>query len=167
MKTFLTSLLFIISFLLLETAVLSNVFFFPVVPDLLLIFVIYLSVHKGSLTGETAGFASGFLLDLLSSAPLGLNALLRTLIGFFAGFFYLSLNTSGFFIPFFLGAVATLIKALLLGILSFFFPNSVFAYPLFSSKLWIETLLNGLLTPVLFLVFSKFTSIAEDSSEQT
>ena len=79
---------------LLETALLSNVVFLPVVPDLLLLVVMYISVYNGSLSGETTGFVSGLLLDFLTAAPLGLNCLLRTLLGFFAGLFNNVLNIS-------------------------------------------------------------------------
>ena len=79
---------------LLETALLSNVVFLPVVPDLLLLVVLYISVQNGSLTGEATGFVSGLLLDFLTAAPLGLNCLLRTLLGFFAGLFHDVLNIS-------------------------------------------------------------------------
>ena len=68
---------------LLETALLSNIIFLPAVPDLLLLIVLYLSVYNGSLTGETAGFVSGLMLDFLTAAPLGLNCLLRTWWAFF------------------------------------------------------------------------------------
>ena len=51
---------------LLETALLSNVVFLPVVPDLLLLVVLYISVQNGSLTGEATGFVSGLLLDFLT-----------------------------------------------------------------------------------------------------
>ena len=84
---------------LFETALLSNIVFLPVVPDLLLLVVLYISVFNGSLVGETTGFVSGLLLDFITAAPLGLNCLLRTLMGFLAGFFHNLLNVSGILIP--------------------------------------------------------------------
>ena len=73
--------------ILFETALLSNIRLLPVVPDILLLVLLYISVFNGSLTGEVTGFFSGLMLDFLSAAPLGLNCLLRTLIGFIAGLF--------------------------------------------------------------------------------
>ena len=67
---------------LIETALLSNIFFLPAVPDLLLLVLLFLSVNNGSTFGEVSGFYSGFLLDFLSASPLGLNSLIRTVIGF-------------------------------------------------------------------------------------
>ena len=165
MKTFLTCFLFIFSFLFFETAILTNIVFFTVIPDLLLLFTVYVAIHRGSLLGETNGFFSGLFLDILSASPLGLNALLRTLIGFFAGLFFLTLNTNGFFIPVFLGFSATFLKALLQQILSFFFPNIVYTYDFFGINLWLECIVNGLISPVLFFLFSKFRSLSEDPAE--
>ncbi|MCR4940648.1 MAG: rod shape-determining protein MreD [Treponemataceae bacterium] len=165
MKTFLTCFLFIFSFLFFETAILTNIVFLPVIPDLLLLFTVYVSIHRGSLIGETTGFFSGFFLDVLSASPLGLNALLRTFLGFFGGLFFLILNTNGFFIPFFLGISATLVKALWQQIISFFFPNIVYTYDFLSVNVWLECLINGLLAPVLFFLFSRFHSLSEDPAE--
>lgn len=165
MKSTVTSVIFTLILLFLETAILSNLYFLPVVPDLLLLYTVYVSIHRGSLHGETEGFASGILLDCLSSAPLGLNALLRTIVGFISGLFFLTINTYGFLIPFIIGFIATVLKVVLLSIISFFFPGNVFSYNLFSSAVWIEILLNSLLAPVLFLICSKFESISKEPIE--
>jgi len=165
MKTFLTCFLFIFSFLFFETAILTNIVILPVIPDLLLLFTVYVSIHRGALIGETTGFFSGFFLDVLSASPLGLNALLRTFIGFIGGLFFLILNTNGFIVPFFLGVSATLIKAVLQQIISFFFPNIVYSYSFLNINIWLECLFNGLLAPVLFFLFSKFRSLSEDPAE--
>ena len=165
MKTFLTCFLFIFSFLFFETAILTNIVFLPVIPDLLLLFTVYVSIHRGGLIGETSGFFSGLFLDVLSASPLGLNALLRTIIGFIGGLFFLTLNTNGFFVPVFLGVSATLIKAFFQQVISFFFPNIVYTYDFLNINIWLECLINGLLAPVLFFLFSKFRSLAEDPAE--
>ena len=165
MKTFLTCFLFIFSFLFFETAILTNIVFFVVIPDFLLLFTVYVSIHRGSLLGETNGFFSGLFLDILSASPLGLNALLRTIIGFVAGLFFLTLNTNGFFVPVFLGFSATLVKAFLQQILSFFFPNVVYTYDFLNINIWLECIVNELISPVLFFLFSKFRSLSEDPAE--
>lgn len=165
MKSTLTSTIFTLVLLFLETAVLSNLYYLPVVPDLLLLYTVYVSIHRGCLHGETEGFASGLLLDCLSSAPLGLNALLRTIVGFVSGLFFLTINTYGFLIPFIIGFAATVLKVLLLSIISFFFPGNVLSYDIFSSSVWIEVLLNSLLAPVLFFICSKFDSITKEPTE--
>lgn len=54
-------------------------------PDLTLLCVIAWSMLRGSRQGVVWGFVGGLALDLLSGAPLGMNALLMTLAGYLAG----------------------------------------------------------------------------------
>jgi len=59
-------------------------------PDILLIWIVALGIRDGHITGTTAGFFIGLVLDLLSGSDgmLGLAALSKTLAGFIAGYFY-------------------------------------------------------------------------------
>ena len=150
---------------LLETALLSNVVFLPVVPDLLLLVVLYISVQNGPLTGEATGFVSGLLLDFLTAAPLGLNCLLRTLFGFFTGLFHDVLNISKIMIPAMLALIATIAKAIIIGFISFFFPNGVITYDLFSASFGMELLFNVILAPLVFAFLSLFSSFLISDKE--
>lgn len=143
----------------LETAVLSNLLFLPAVPDLLLICLLYVSFYNGSLYGTSAGFVSGLFLDFMSASPFGLNCLLRTVIGYVAGKFSKSLNISGFFLPALLGFSATLAKALVIWIISIFFPGSVNSYNLVSVQFLFELFANAVLTPVIFKFLGIFSNM--------
>lgn len=61
-----------------------------IVPDIVLIWVVYLGITRGHIAGSTAGFALGLLLDVLAGndGMLGLSAFTRTLAGFLAGYTY-------------------------------------------------------------------------------
>lgn len=150
---------------LLETALLSNIVFLPAVPDLLLLVVLYISVHSGSLLGEASGFVSGFLLDFLTAAPLGLNCLLRTLLGFIIGLFHDILNISGFIIPALLALTATIAKAIIVEFISFFFPIGIITYDVLSFEFGMELLLNTILAPLMFSFLSLFSSLMIDKKE--
>ncbi|MBO5236578.1 MAG: rod shape-determining protein MreD [Spirochaetaceae bacterium] len=143
---------------LIETALLSNIFFLPAVPDLLLLVLLFLSVNNGSTFGEVSGFYSGFLLDFLSASPLGLNSLIRTVIGFLTGLFHKTLNVRGFFIPALMGFLGTLSKVILIQIISFFFPQGIITYNIFSTGFIFELILNTLLCPCVFFLLSLFPS---------
>lgn len=151
---------------IIETALLSNIIFLPAVPDLLLITVLFISIHNGSLSGETSGFFSGLILDFLSAAPLGLNCLLRTVIGFCTGLFRNILNIEGILIPAVMGFSATLLKAVLLVLISFFYPAGIITYDLFSVTFITELILNTILTPVLFSLLDLFSSFLIISPEK-
>lgn len=162
MRRFLAFAIVIIPVILIESAVLSNWYILPVVPDILLLVVIYIGFHNGSIVGQVAGFSSGLLVDFLSASPFGLNAMIRTIIGFISGLFYLTIHTKGLLIPIVLGFSATLLKALLILIISFFYPTNIITYSLFSSFLWYECAFNAILAPIIFWFLSLFTILASD-----
>ncbi|AEB14156.1 MULTISPECIES: rod shape-determining protein MreD [Treponema] len=133
-----------------EAAVLSNIVFLPALPDLSLICVLFFSINNGKIIGETTGFVSGLFLDFLSACPIGLNCLLRSVLGYLGGIFNRSLNTEGFFVPLFLGICATILKVLFIYLISMFFPLIVASYKIFSFSFLFEILMNGFLSPFVF-----------------
>ncbi|MBR6153865.1 MAG: rod shape-determining protein MreD [Treponema sp.] len=154
---FLLSTFILLVSTLVQAAILSNITFLPAVPDLCLICVLYFSLHNGKLFGETNGFISGLFLDFLSAGPLGLNCLMRTIIGYVGGIFNKTINTEGFFIPVLLGACATVLKVLITWLLSFLFPNSIIAYNPFTILFVFEIAINSLLTPIMFKILGLFS----------
>lgn len=59
-----------------------------IIPDILLIWVVYTALQSGQLAATVLGFAAGLFVDLLSGQFLGLSALSKTVVGFAAGYFY-------------------------------------------------------------------------------
>jgi rod shape-determining protein MreD len=55
-------------------------------PDLILITILFFSLIKGPIEGESLGFLGGLLEDIFSHGALGINALSKTAIGFFGGY---------------------------------------------------------------------------------
>jgi len=152
------SVLFSLSFVLFQTAILDSFFLFPIVPDFLLILVLFLGLYNGSLFGEIHGFFTGLLIDFLTIGPLGLYALLFSLLGFLSGLLKKNVNTSGFFLVLFLGFLAFIIKTLILYLLNFFFPNLITYYSLLSPATYIELGLTALFTPIIFKFLNLFSS---------
>ena len=152
------SFIFSLSFLIIETALLSNISFLPVVPDLALLILIYVSFYNGSISGEVNGFLSGMILDFLSVSPLGLNSLLRTIIGFITGCFKDFINIDTVFFPAILAAIATFVKAMLLFVVSFLFGGKIAVYHLSESLFWIELCMNTVLAPLMFAFLRLFSS---------
>ncbi|NLK46015.1 MAG: rod shape-determining protein MreD [Treponema sp.] len=157
-KSSFSALLFSLSFLIIETALLSNISFLPVVPDLILLILLYVSFHNGPVAGEVHGFVSGLLLDFLSASPLGLNSLIRTIIGFLTGCFKNFLNVDAVFFPSIIAAIATFMKALLLLLVSFLFGGKISVYHFSSSIFWIELCMNTILAPLMFAFLRIFSA---------
>ena len=158
-KSFSVSALILLCFVVFETAILSNILFLPSIPDFLLIVTLYLSVHNGRTFGVSSGFLSGLFLDFLSVSPFGLHCLLRTIIGYVAGIFNKTLNMQGVFLPVLIGFLATLLKTLLIFIISVFFPDSVVPYSLLSKPFLFEIAANSLLTPLVFKFLDIFSGV--------
>ncbi|HLP16774.1 MAG TPA: rod shape-determining protein MreD [Bacteroidota bacterium] len=59
-----------------------------IIPDILLIWVVYTALQSGQIPATVLGFAAGLFVDLLSGQFLGLSALSKTIVGFAAGYFF-------------------------------------------------------------------------------
>jgi rod shape-determining protein MreD len=134
----------------LQSVLRSRIALYGAVPDLALGIIVYSAYVNGTMTGQLAGFFSGVFLDFLSAAPLGLNALIRTLIGALAGLMKGAFFLDIFFLPMLLCAAATIVKALALFLLHLLFAGAVPAYALAAPVFWIELGLNTLSAPLLF-----------------
>ena len=67
---------------------LANLRLWDVWPDVVLLYVAYLALRRGRVTGAVAGFSAGLAMDLLvMPATLGINTVLKTLMGFVVGLF--------------------------------------------------------------------------------
>ncbi|HEX7573037.1 MAG TPA: rod shape-determining protein MreD [Bacteroidota bacterium] len=79
-----------ILFVLLQTTIAQYLAVAGLAPDIALIWIVYLSLRRGQITGTVAGFFTGLVLDLLSGSDgmLGLAALSKTAGGFMAGYFF-------------------------------------------------------------------------------
>lgn len=76
--------------LVLQTMILPYAAIGTIVPDAVLIWIVYLAVTRGHIAGSTAGFFLGLILDVLMGADgmLGLSAFTKTLAGFLAGYMF-------------------------------------------------------------------------------
>ncbi len=148
------SFLLVSILLIVQTTWLDAIAIFSVLPDLALLAVLYISFKAQGLQGQFTGFFSGLLQDGVSAAPLGLSALINTLMATIfnslSGRFYID----RILMPMFFGLSATIMKALMLMMLSWLFKGKILAYDFGQPLIWIETAYNALLAPILFLFLS-------------
>jgi rod shape-determining protein MreD len=144
---------------LLQSTLLSRLAIYHAVPDFALGILVFSAYTNGTMTGQTAGFFSGLLLDFLSAAPLGLNAFIRTIIGALTGFMNGTFFQDALFLPMALCAGATMVKAALLFVLHQLFAGAVPSYSFSGPTLWVELLLNTLSAPILFGFLKLFRSL--------
>ncbi len=74
--------------LALQTTVVTFTSIGNIIPDILLIWIVYVAVTEGQIPATVFGFFIGITMDLVSGQFLGLSALTKTVAGFLAGYFY-------------------------------------------------------------------------------
>ncbi|MCR4733684.1 MAG: rod shape-determining protein MreD [Treponema sp.] len=158
LKSILVSSLILFSTVIIESSILSNITFLIVIPDLVLICSLYFSLLNGKTYGEITGFISGLFLDFFTGVPLGFNCLYRTLIGYLYGLFSKNIILSGIFIPMLSVGIGTILKRILIFVISLLFPNTnLYVYGFITFEFLFEMLANIILAPIIFKFLSFFS----------
>jgi len=84
LKTFYL-VLTVLVFLLLQAVLADRIAIGPVAPDFVILVVLFFALYRGSVRGALFGFVVGFLEDLGNPDYLGLNALVKSVMGFLVG----------------------------------------------------------------------------------
>ncbi|MDR1219437.1 MAG: rod shape-determining protein MreD [Treponema sp.] len=164
-KNIMWSVVFAVIAALLQSTLLRRLSVYHAVPDLALGILVFSSYFNGVMTGQLTGFFSGLALDFLSAAPLGLNALVRTVTGALAGLVRGAFVADTIFLPMMLCGAATALKALILLLLHALFAEGVRAYPLQEPLFWVELALNMFIAPFLFALLRRFSSLLVNRKE--
>ncbi len=93
MEYYLRSAVIALGLLILQTTFIPFLSVGGFLPDLFVIWVVYVALRRGQMEATIAGFAVGLLQDAVSIQFFGLAALSKTVCGFTAGFFYNENNT--------------------------------------------------------------------------
>jgi rod shape-determining protein MreD len=93
--------------LLLHTTLLPEVRIFGVMPDVMLLVAVAAGLEAGPGYGALMGFLAGMLADLLLPTPLGLSALVFTLVGYVVGVTKGGLLRSSWWFPVLVAFVAS------------------------------------------------------------
>lgn len=88
MERYLRTSLVALLLLLLQTTVIPFLSLSGFLPDLLLIWVVFIAIRRGQVEAALSGFAVGCLQDLTTIQFFGLAALAKTIAGFAAGYFF-------------------------------------------------------------------------------
>jgi rod shape-determining protein MreD len=147
----------IITAILLQTTVFSDVRLLGAKPELLYLVTIVIALLEGSAAGAIAGFACGMSEDFLLNQPKGITALTLTLLGYSVGLASQYIVTQSALVPVvfvaigtFAGVVFNRIVALLLG--------QAEASAFFVVRIaLLSALYNAILTPIFHPVLRRLT----------
>lgn len=118
----------------------------PLVP-----FVIGMGILKGAESGAVAGVAAGLLQDLLAEGgPLGVNGVVKLIVGFASGLFERSIYIENPLLPAIATAIGTLLGGVLLVVVKLLVGLGVSPWPAEVARLIVAAVLNSAIAPVLF-----------------
>lgn len=121
-----------------------------ITPDILIIWLAYLTLSEGQIAGTIGGFSLGVLFDLAVGGFLGLSALSKTIACFFGGYFYNENKT-----PIILGSFQFVILVFVLSFL-----NNIIYFAIFVAGIQMHypttVLWYGFTTAIYTMVLSLF-----------
>jgi rod shape-determining protein MreD len=164
-KNVVWAVIFSIIAALLQSTLFSRIALYHTIPDFTLGIIVYSAYVNGTMTGQLTGFFTGLVLDFISSAPLGLNTFIRTILGAVTGFMKGTFFLDTLFLPMILCAAATLFKAGMYFLLHILLAGAVPAYPLFAPTLWVELMFNTISAPPLFGLLKLFQPLLVGKGE--
>jgi rod shape-determining protein MreD len=88
MQPYIRSAFFVLGLLLLQTTFLPFISLSGYLPDLFILYVVYVALQRGQIEATVSGFIIGLLQDIVTTQFFGLAALSKTITGFVAGYFY-------------------------------------------------------------------------------
>ena len=88
MQKYFRLILITLGLVALQTTIVAFTSIANIIPDILLIWIVFIAITRGQIPATVFGFGIGLITDLLSGQFLGLSALTKTVAGFLAGYFY-------------------------------------------------------------------------------
>jgi rod shape-determining protein MreD len=88
MQSYIRSAIIVIGLLLLQTTFIPFISLGGYLPDLFLLYLVYLALKRGQIEATISGFVIGILQDIVTIKFFGLAALAKTITGFVAGYFF-------------------------------------------------------------------------------
>ena len=84
---YIISILLFFPLLLVQTTVIPLIAIENVIPDLIIIILVYYAISQGQIYGTVLGFIYGFLFDIITGSLLGSTMIAKTIAGFTSGYF--------------------------------------------------------------------------------
>jgi rod shape-determining protein MreD len=136
--------------LLLETTLLAQVRVAGIGPDLLIIAVVAVAMASGAVSGALFGFWAGLAGDLLLDLPVGVTALVYTVIGYTVGTLRTYMVSGSALQPAALAAAASVASVALSGLVLRLLDFSGFTWGYLAKCAALAAVFNLMLTPIVY-----------------
>lgn len=163
MRRVLVLIVVLITALLLQTTIFSDVTLVRAKPELVYLVAIVFAILEGPNAGAVVGFFGGMAQDFLSTAPKGITALTLTLLGYVIGLLRQYIVSPSPALPTFLVAIGTFAGVMFHGLVSFLLGQLSEPFIDLATIAGLSALYNAVLTPLLFPVIRR---LAEGSQTQ-
>lgn len=140
----------ILTALILQTTVFSDVNLLGAKPELMYLLTICFAVLEGPASGAVTGFAGGMAQDFLLDSPKGITALTLTLLGYAVGMARQYIVSPSPVLPVFLVALGTFGGVVFHGVVSFLLGQLGIGWLYLFRVALLSAVYNAILTPLLF-----------------
>ena len=140
--------------LLLQSTLVPLISIVGVIPDLILILLVYFTLRMGQIHGTVLGFTYGFLLDIITGNVFGSAMISKTISGFVAGYFYNENKLDIYFKSFVFSLIVLLSTTIDSFIFSFF--SSVELEKSILLRFFEQGMFPGIYTAIISLVLVMF-----------
>ena len=145
----------IVTALLLQSTVLSQITLARAKPDLIYVVTIIMAMLEGPATGAVTGFAGGMAEDFLLNLPKGITALTLTLLGYAIGTLRQYIVTPSALLPVLMVGGGTIGGMLFNGLVKFLLGQLNVAFPDLARAALLAGAYNAILTPLCFPILRR------------
>ncbi|MCI8273548.1 MAG: rod shape-determining protein MreD [Clostridia bacterium] len=159
MKKIIIQVLLIITMLIiyfLQTNIFTNFTIAGVMPNMFIIFMLYIGLYLGRSMGIIHGIICGIFIDIWIGRSMGITSICLALIGLLGGIFDKNFSKDSRITLLFMGAMCTIIYEVILYIINYVVFGTNLEVIIFTRTLGVEVIYNLLLLTILYPLL-KFT----------
>ena len=127
-----------------------------IMPNLFIIYALFIGLFSGRNKGVIYGVIMGLLLDVAVGNKMGIYTIMLAVVGFVAGMFAKNFSKDSRITIMLMVAGTTFVFEFIVYVLNFFILNSNFEIWIFLKILIVEVIYNVILTIIIYPLFKKF-----------
>ena len=160
-----TAAVLIINFIL-QTTVLQLIEIRGVIPDTMLIIIVWYSLLRGQNAGAAVGFFAGLLYDIFFGSALGFYALLGMLTGYLCGIAHRNFYRENYVLPVTLSAIASFVTGLVIYVTGFLLKGNYNVFYFLFSVIIPQAVYTGIAAIVVYRILYSVNNGVEKKEKE-